>query len=212
MKIAIKTLTGAALFAAVLLGNYANAGQIAGTISFNGVVTVENSTGTLTSNLYTAAQIATITTLSGSTMVPGVTVVGDHGAFSGIALGTLAQYLPGSLPWTFETAVNTPVVIGSPIVLWTVGGFTFDATSIIMINQLPDGSFLNIKGNGTVTDVGGDTGFGTWTITDTSDGATVTFGATNAVPDSGSTALLIVFGAAAVAIGAFSQRRRLSRA
>ena len=213
MKITfIKTLTGALLVAAMLLGTSAKAGALYGGISFNGAATVNNSSGVVTTNLYAATAIATVTTLSGSTMVPGATVIGDSGMFTSVTLGTIAQYLPGSLPWTFESAVNTPLVLGGPLELWTVGGFTFDATAVTLVSQNTDGSFLNIKGNGYATDGSGDKGYGTWTITDTSDGTTVTFGSTNAVPDSGSTALLIAMGAAAVAMGLVAQRRRLVKA
>ena len=96
---------------------------------------------------------------------------------------------------------------GSVTPLWsfTSGGttYSFAATSIVINSQ--SSSFLNLSGDGIASITGFADTAGTWTITDTGNAPTFTFGSgttvRSGVPDSGATALLIALGLLAAGLG-----------
>ena len=89
-------------------------------------------------------------------------------------------------PWDFASGGPQPG-------LWSVGGFTFDLASDTIVTQLP--AFLNVDGIGTISGNGFDTTQGHFTLTVTTLGSSLVFGAitnaTNATPDGGTTVMLL---------------------
>lgn len=141
-----------------------------------------------------------VATLNGSlgsatafTDISGVTVSYATGDYATL-LGAPATFAPPP-NWSFAGFVLSP----SPLVnLWSVsyGGhtYTFQATSIVPLQSSQNSSFLNLSGYGYAYIDGSVTTktFGTWTITDTATaGPKFTFGASTAVPDGGTTAMLL---------------------
>lgn len=106
-----------------------------------------------------------------------------------------------SAPWVF-----TP---SAPIVnLWTVGGFTFDLTSSMVVSQ--GAQFLNITAIGTLSGNGYDSTPAMWSFTASKadGGMSDTFGftsTTSAIPESSTCALL---GIGVLALGLVTWRRR----
>jgi hypothetical protein len=89
-------------------------------------------------------------------------------------------------PWIFNPSTNTPS-------LWSVGGFTFDLTSSVIVSQ--SATFLNITGLGTISGNGFDTTPGTFSFTasDSNGQNQTTFGfqaQSTAVPEPSTLALL----------------------
>lgn len=192
MKLIASPRLSAALFLTVgLLANGARANPvISGIINFDGVATTD------TGNLATATAY---TSIYDTYVFPGST-----GAYTTVPLFSPATFTPFSFS------------AGSVLPLWTfsVGAttYSFSATSINIDTQ--NGKFLNLSGMGWANITGYQTTEGTWTITDTTTkGPVFTFGAsTQALPDSGGTALLIGLGMAGIVAAMISRRPRLAKA
>ena len=102
-------------------------------------------------------------------------------------------------PWDFGSGGPQPG-------LWSVGGFTFDLASSTIVTQIP--GFLNVMGIGSITGNGFDPTLAQFTLTVTTLGSQLVFGAiTSPVPDGGTTVMLL--GAALGALGL--ARRALKR-
>lgn len=172
------------LMAAASFATSANALPIQGSIDFGGVVTFDS----------TSLATATRVSVWNSSFV-----LQDSGDFSSISPGTNVTM---AAPWIFNPSTSTPS-------LWTVGGFTFDLTSCVIVSQ--SATFLNITGIGTIKAAGFDPTPGTWSFTasDASGSPQATFGfqtQTAAVPEPG-TLTLLAFGAA----GLITSRRRRAK-
>jgi len=185
----LSKITSIAAIALALSVAAAKAGPLNGSLNFYAT----NPPTTDTGNLSTATEFTSIT----GTYVEG----GATGSYAGL-VGDAATF---STPISFTQA-------GSNL-LWTIttttGTYTFDETSI-GVQSPRSTTFLNISGNGVAYFDGTDATYGTWSITDTSTGNSgFTFSAsTTVVPDSGSTALLIGLGIAALAVGVVAQKRK----
>ena len=197
MKNQFGKLTAAALVAAVLSGSTALAVGITGTIHLTA-----DSSATLVNDVgpagpATTANADAITFGAGS---PNADVTVANGSFAGADTGTLSNFRftgPGA---------NQP-----PLTLWTTNnGFSFDLLSISSVFQ--NSSFINLTGNGLFKKAGLDDTAGNWTFTVTSsDQASFTFTSaqTAAVPDSGSS--LILLGVAMSALGIFHRMKSASK-
>jgi hypothetical protein len=165
------------------------AGPITGSIDFGGVVTFDS----------TSLANATRINIWNSSFV-----LQDSGDFSSIAPGTNVTM---AAPWIFNPSTSTPS-------LWSVGGFTFDLTSCVIVSQ--SATFLNITGVGTIRAAGFDPTPGTWSFTasDASGQPQATFGfqtQTAAVPEP-STILLVFIGfGGLLCIGARRRKIRLAQ-
>ena len=176
------------LASSLAIGVTAYATPINGTVNFDGVAT------TNTGKLSDATAFTSISDVS--------VVAGNTGTYASVPVGTPATYTP----FSFSAASVTP--------LWTFtyGGnvYSFDATSIHIVDQTA--AFLNLNGNGFATINGVDMTPGTWSITDTHVGGGVvfTFGGSSAVmpatPDGGLTAVLLGLGLVAICLTAGSRR------
>ena len=192
MKITSLTQAACGLVLAMALNaGVAKAAPISGSINFDGVATTD------TGNLSAATAF---TSIYGTAVVAGET-----GNYSAIPTVTPVTFTP----FSFTAGGVTP--------LWTLtyGGlvYSFDATSIHVNAQ--NANFLNISGTGIANITGMTSTSGVWSITDTSvgGGPIFTFGgdsAVSGVPDSGTTALLIVLGFAGIGMGLYAQRRKLA--
>ncbi len=129
--------------------------------------------------------------------------VTHHNGFSTVfsASGDLATFISPfneaamAQPWHFGSG-------GPQAGLWTVGGFTFNLASSVIVTQIP--GFLNITGIGTLIGHGFDPTRGQFTLTVTTLGSRFVFGAiTNTVPDGGTTVMLL-----GAAFGALGMARR----
>ena len=147
-----------------------------GSIDFGGVVTFD------TLSLATATRVNTWNSSF---------VLQDFGDFSTISPGTSVTMAP---QWIFNPSTPTPG-------LWSVGGFTFDLTSSTIVRQ--NANFLNVTGLGTISGNSFDPTPGVWSFSSSSsNGSTsTTFGfqsTTQAVPEPGTVAFLVVASTAAV--------------
>ena len=98
-------------------------------------------------------------------------------------------------PWNFGPGLPQPG-------LWSVGGFTFDLASSTIVTQIP--GFLNITGTGTLSGNGFDPTLANFTLTVTTLGSQLVFGAiTGGVPDGGTTVMLL-----GAALGVLGMARR----
>jgi hypothetical protein len=127
------------------------------------------------------------------------TVLGANGDFATfISPGDLATMFQ---PWTFGFAGG-----GAQAGLWSVGGFTFDLASDIVVTRTAN--FLDIEGVGTVSGNGFDTTNATFTLQINKLGQLLAFEAiTLTTPDGGTTVMLL--GAALGVLGI--ARRALKR-
>ena len=130
----ILTLIAAGLVLTGASTQEAQAAKINGRIDFAGAVMFDSSA------LQNATQVLEWHDVfgNGPNLSNVANVTGTYHTFGGgIPLGTQATM---AIPWVFTSA--TPG-------LWTVGGFTFDLTSATIVTQT--GTFLNIRGVGTVS-------------------------------------------------------------
>ena len=98
-------------------------------------------------------------------------------------------------PWDFASG-------GPQAALWSVGGFTFDLASSTIVTQIFN--FLNVTGVGTISGNGFDSTPATFTLTVTTLGSQLVFGAITATtPDGGTTVMLL-----GAALGALGMARR----
>ncbi|HVR35616.1 MAG TPA: VPDSG-CTERM sorting domain-containing protein [Methylomirabilota bacterium] len=161
---------GAAMLAVSLFASNASAIQIGGNITFTGGATLNGALSSATS----------------VTSFENVQVLNLDGAYSGfVSVGDAVTMAPS---WQFNpsTAVNG---------LWSVGGFSFDLIASTIEHQSNAG--LTISGTGTLSGNGYESTSGLWSFStqSISSGGVFSFsGATTstaAVPDSGSTAMLL---------------------
>ncbi len=171
-----KLLIAVGLFA---LATSALAVPISGSIGFGGEYTHNG-----TSNLSDATTITPTTAL----------VFGATGDFGAITSGTAASHSP----FTFDP-ITTPV-----LGLWSVGGFTFDLTSMILLNQ--SAITVGLKGAGVMKSAGfEDTDF-TWVFTANQAGTTLTFSSGNANVPAPGIALLMAFGLAGIGVASKARK------
>jgi len=165
-----------------LFSQQAQASQIQGDILLIGRVTLDGNllTATTVTNLFAA--------ISGN---PGKsTVAATSGDFTSVALGSEATM---AHPWVFSP--STPVAS-----LWSVGGFSFDLTSVTSITRPP--GFLNVSAVGILHGAGFDDTAGTFTFTVTGTGVRFGFAANTVAgaPDGGTTVMLLGLGISALGI------------
>jgi len=167
--------------------------------SINGTINFDGEATTNTGSLATGTAFSSIT----NTYVDQNTMTGSYATVAGLTAVVFS-------PFSFTSSSVTP--------LWTftVGTgasavtYSFAATSIVINQQ--SSTFLNLSGTGIASITGDANTAGTWSITDTGNGPNFTFGSgAAATPDSGTTALLMSLGLAAVGLGVFSQRGKSSR-
>jgi hypothetical protein len=163
-----------------LFSQQAQAAHINGTISFIGAVDFDHPVGTATTVNQFYSAISHIAGFS--------TVFNTTGDFSAITPGTLATM---SVPWQFNPSMATPG-------LWSVGGFSFDLMSATVVTQLPN--FINISATGVIHGAGFEDTAGTFTFTVTDNRRfNVGFVAVGrAVPDGGTTVMLLGLGISAL--------------
>jgi hypothetical protein len=186
MNSPIRKIAATALLAlAAMIGNQAGAVPIAGTINFGGGGALLNG------SLASATQITAIDNeqVSGGLASP-------TGSYAGL-IGDTVVY-------------TTPLVFnpfsGSVTSLWTVtvGSvvYSFDITTLTIAFQ--SSYLLDLEGQGTANIVGSSTAYnatsGTWTIQVTGASTILSFQSTAAVPDSGTTAMLIGVGLVGTAL------------
>ena len=197
MKKSLINLAGA-LVLAFSVSNVALADQISGNITFSGRVTMADSSNVATNDVNVATQVTTW--LHPFLNTPGAKpVVGD-------ADGDFALYVTGgdavtiTNPWAFNSGALTP--------FWSVDGFTFDLISSAIISQ--GGGQVSVTGTGTVTGHGFDPSLGVWNFTsqNPSSGspARFTFSAATAVPEGGTTALLLGLSLVSLSLAAFRRK------
>jgi len=184
MKNPTKTLLAllaAGLATTALSTHEAQANQINGTIDFAGATQFDKS-------LANATRVVKWRDVNGNLGFSNVADV--TGNFSSIALGTQATM---ATSWIFSPSTPTPG-------LWSVGGFTFNLLSSIVVTRTS--TFLNITGTGIISGNGFDPTEGTWAFTSQNAGGTHTgthtffsFSANAAsVPDGGSAVALLGMG------------------
>jgi hypothetical protein len=166
------------------LAGIAHAVPITGNITFAGGVTLN------TSSSGSASEVLSWTG-PGGTGLP--LVISDDGSFSGIAPGTQATF---AAPWHFNS--------GPVASLWSVGGFTFNLSSSHVVFQGGNPTGVLVDGIGAVSGNGLDTEAMTWSFSTSDPGAggrdslifsfQAASGTTGAVPDGGTTAMLLGLG------------------
>ena len=166
----------------------AHAVPITGDITFAGGVELD------TSSAGTATEVLSWTG-PGGTGEP--IVISDDGSFSGIAPGTEASF---TSPWLFNS--------GAVAALWSVGGFTFDLTESHIVFQGGSPAGVLVDGTGTVSGNGLDATEMTWSFTTQDPSASgdessifsfsAASGTVTAVPDGGTTAMLLGLGVLAL--------------
>ena len=185
MKLTISTFLGAACLAIGLLGSQptASADMITGGVSFSGLFTPENSSGTAVTDLTQATQIA----FPKGNMRP--TATGGTGSFSIVSYGdkvTMAPLLK------FVTPTNLPL---DPF--YTVDGFSFALTSITIDEQTS--TVLDLSGFGTFSGNGYTATAGNYIATFNTAAGTYSFSASGAtIPDGGPAVALLGLGLVAV--------------
>jgi hypothetical protein len=170
----ILTIWGTGLLSCGLFCQPASAaGPIKGEIDFIGTVSFGDNIGNTNVSLASATRV--------STWISSF-VSQDTLDFSSISPGTPVTM---ATPWIFNPSTNTPS-------LWTVGGFTFDLASSLVVAQ--NINFLNVTGLGTANGNGFDPTPGTWSFTSSSpngqNNGTFSFQSNTAVPEGGTVALL----------------------
>jgi hypothetical protein len=170
----------AGLVTTALSTQEAQAAKINGTIDFAGAAQFDSSA------LQNVTKVVQWFDVFGNPGVTNVALV--SGDFSSIAKGTPATMTP----WTF-----LPPPGGQPA-LWSVGGFTFNLLSATVVTQT--GTFLDIKGTGTITSTNPlfqpTTASWAFTVQNAGGGPSMSFSfsannATAGVPDGGSAVALL---------------------
>jgi hypothetical protein len=162
------------------LSPLAQAAPITGRIDFGtGTVTFD------TNSLATAKQVNSWTNAQ---------VTLTSGDFSSVSLGSPVNL---TAPWIFNPSTAT-----SP--LWSVGGFTFNLSSAVVVAQ--NANFLDVTGPGLIMKQGFDNTPGIWSFTSTNsngqDQSQFTFTTdTTAVPEPGTTVTLLLGLALMAALG-----------
>src|SRR4029077_98281 len=123
------------------------AGPIKGQIDFIGTVSFGDSIGNVNVSLSSATRVATWISSF---------VSQDSFDFSSISPGTNVTM---AAPWIFNPSTNTSG-------LWSVGGFTFDLNTSVVVAQTSN--FLNVTGIGMVSGNSFDPTPGTWSFTSSS--------------------------------------------
>jgi len=157
----------------------ASAQTISGKIDFTGVVTYD------TTSLATATQVS----------LWNASVVSQRTGDFANPTYSIDPMDPATMaaPWIFNSGTPaTPAPGPATPALWSIGGFTFDLTSSMVVSQ--DATFLDVSGVGTISGNGFDPTPGTWSFSSTkSDGGqSSTFGFTAqsaAVPEPASVLL-----------------------
>jgi hypothetical protein len=176
-----------------LFSQQAQANTIDGTIEFGGSVHFD------TDSLATATRVVTWYDTNGiaghSSVMPFST-----GDFAGILAGTQATM---AQPWIFNPSTQTPG-------LWSVGGFTFNLLSSIIMTQ--NATHLDVDGMGIVSGNGFAPTAMDWSFSTQSSGGVprvqFSFSANdNTVPDGGATVMLL-----GAALGALGMARRFLKA
>ena len=196
------------LFTCGLFCHQVHAAQIQGDIDFGGVVTYN------TTSLATATEVDMWQPLQNGPSNFS-RVLQRNGDFANptynINVGDSAAM---AAPWIFNS--GTPAVPApgpATNALWSIGGFTFNLSSSMVVSQ--DATFLNVTGVGTVIGNSFDPTPGTWSFTSTqSDGSSnpnFSFQAeTTAVPEASS---LVLFGIGILGlIGQQALRRKAAQA
>ncbi|HEX4667622.1 MAG TPA: hypothetical protein VH207_13580 [Chthoniobacterales bacterium] len=160
--------TGLAMTA--LTGQQAQGSMINGAITFAGGAVYD------TTSLATATRVNTFS---------DVLVMSRDGDFSGFV--NVGDSVTMAMPWIFSPSTPTPA-------LWSVGGFTYDLASSMVVLQNSD--FLIISGTGTISGNGFDPTEMTWRFTSQEPDANGVFsfsasGGTNGVPETGATVALL---------------------
>jgi len=177
------------------LSSFAFAGQITGTVAFNGTVTL-GLNGVADTDLGTANEALSY--------VHATAGFGTQtGSFVGLTGGETVSL---ANPWFF----NDSTLITN---FWQVGNFSFDLASSSIVTQ--NGTFLNVTGVGTLYDAtdGFSPTSGIWSFTIPQAGvgtANFTFAAsTTAVPDGSTTVMLLGLGLLGLKV-ASSRRRKVA--
>jgi hypothetical protein len=147
-------------------------------ISFSGVVNFNH-----VNNIATATDVDHWFHPDGTADGHAIVTAGASGSFAGIAGGTDATFFNG---YIFSPSTSTPG-------LWSVGGFTFNLLTSVIVTQ--NATDLIIKGTGTIVS-GTDTTAGNWDFHVSNAGgqsqSVFSFAAsTSAVPDGGSAVALL---------------------
>ena len=145
----ILAVLAAGLVSSALFTQEAQAAPVTGDIGFIGAAHFN------TTSLATATRVQTWRNCNG---VLGLTVSNVTGVYVAIPLGSNATM---AVPWTFNPSTAAPG-------LWSVGGFTFDLTSDVVVLQTA--TFLNITGTGIVSGNGFDPTPAHWAFTTQSAG------------------------------------------
>lgn len=201
----IQSLSGSLLLAVALAGVHANAAPlppIFGNVDFSGYASL--SSGTIASENVVSI-LPDNTPMSG---YAGITVQAptEMGDYVGVPNGTAV---------TFATSIAVAAPTG-PFTLWsfTVGSttYSFEATTETVTYEEIGSPSLVVSGMGYASITGFANTSGTWDVDVTGSGAYLSFQSNALVPDSGTTALLILLGAVGIAIGALLETRRITRA
>ena len=179
-----KWLIIAAVAAVCGIGGIAKAVPISGNITFAGGVELN------ASSAGTATEVLAFTG-PGGTGSP--TVISADGSFSSIAPGSTATF---ASDWFFNS--------GAVSSLWSVGGFTFDLTSSHIVFQGGSPAIVGVDGIGAIMGNGESPEAMTWSFSTSDPGAAgvsslifsfqVAGGTEAAVPDGGTTAMLLGLG------------------
>lgn len=191
------------LFTCGIFCHQLSAAQIQGDIDFSGVATFN------TTSLATATEVDMWQPLqNGASNFSRV--LQRNGDFANptynINVGDSAAM---AVPWVFNSGTPaTPAPGPVTNALWSIGGFTFNLTSSMVISQ--DATFLDVTGVGTVIGNGFDPTPGTWSFTSSqSDGSSnpnFSFQAeTTAVPEANTIALF------AIGLAGIAGRERLRK-
>ncbi len=174
-----KLLIAVGLFA---LATSAIAVPISGSIGFSGLFTHNGAGNDL-------ALATTITPNSVATLGIG------SGDFSGIGNGVATVYMP----FTFLPAAVLPVNG-----IWSVGGFTFDLTTMILLGQ--SSTQVNLTGAGVMKSAGFDDTDFTWEFTANQSTATLNFSSSSANVPAPGIAMLMAIGLAGVGVASKARK------